>query len=158
MSKKHGVRSSIRWVSVVAVLTAGPSLGAACDESRDRPTGLNVDVPPTSIVVRAPQPSDLLFVDSSAVITLRAEGLLQAVEFTAVSVSPIIDTIGQGRREFDPPLEFTEEQFTFLVPTLISGSTVQIVGVAENIIGQRTASAPVSVTVVDCDIEPFRCE
>lgn len=155
--REYGVRPSVLRNAAVAVLAASLSLGTACEESRDRPTGLNVDVPPTSVVVRAPQTNDVLFVDSSAVITLAAAGLLQAVEFTAVSVSPTIDTIAQGRREYAPPVEFIEEEFTIRIPSLISGTTVQILGVAENLLGQRTASAPVTVTVVDCDIEPFRC-
>lgn len=158
MSAMSGSAASTPARIILALLAAGLALGATCDESRERPTGLGTTVPPTTVAVLAPQSNAVLFADSSAVTQVRAEGLLQAVEFIAVSVNPIIDTIAQGRREYDPPIEFVEQEFSFTVPSLISGSSVEIRAIAENLIGQRTSSSSIPVTVVDCDVEPFRCQ
>ncbi len=149
----------LRFAQLLATLVAaGLSLGAGCDDSRERPTGLNISVPPTQVSVRSPQPGDVLFIDSTAVIVLEAEGLLQAVEFILLSVSPSIDTVATGRQEYQPPVEFVDQEFSVVLPLLVSGSTLEIHGLAENLIGERTFSAPVTVTAVDCDIEPFRCQ
>ncbi len=140
------------------VIAASFSLGAGCDDSRERPTGLDIPVPPTEVSVRSPLSNAVLFSDSSAVIEIEALGLIQAVEFIMISVNPVVDTVATGRRVYEPPEEFVQEQFVVQLPTLISGSSVQIRGFAENLIGQRTEAEIVPVTVVDCDIEPFRCQ
>jgi hypothetical protein len=149
----------LRFVYLLAMLmAAGLSLGAGCEDSRERPTGLNISVPPTQVSVQSPQANDVLFIDSTVVIVIDAEGLIQAAEFVLLSVSPVIDTVATGRQEYQPPVEFVDQEFSVVIPTLVSGSTLQIHGLAENLIGERTFSAPVTVTAVDCDIEPFRCQ
>ncbi len=133
------------------------SLGVSCDEARERPTGLNIDVPESQIRVLEPSPSAVLFTDSLTAVSIEATGLLQAVEFVAVSTAPLLDTLARERRDYDTPVEFTEERFVFLMPSLISGSSVEIHGIAEDLLGSRRRSAPVEVTVIDCEVEPGRC-
>lgn len=144
--------------SKALLLAAAVGLGvAACEKSRERPTGLNVPVPATQVRVVKPENREFLFSDSSAVIEVEAIGLLQAVGFHIIRSTPVIDTLVSGRREFTPPVEIAEEQFIVRLPALVSGTTLEIRAVAENLIGERAVSAPVSVSVINCDSEPFRC-
>ncbi|NIR44686.1 MAG: hypothetical protein GWN99_10310 [Gemmatimonadetes bacterium] len=145
------------FASVATLGVALLSLGASCDEARERPTGLNVDIPDSEVRVLEPSPDAVLFADSLVSVSVEATGLLQAVEFVALSTAPVLDTLARERRDYDPPVEFTEEQFVFLMPRLISGSSVQIWAIAEDLLGSRRRSAPVGVTVVDCGVEPARC-
>ena len=151
-------RLALKKMVACALIAAGFSLGARCDESRERPTGLNIPVPPTEVTVRSPQPNAVLFADSSAVIEIEALGLIQAVGFIVMSVNPIIDTVATRRRDFEPPVEVVDEQFVIQLPTLVSGTSLEIRAFAENLIGQRTSSETVGVFLVDCDVEPFRCQ
>lgn len=146
------------WLPIVAIPGfVFVALGASCDEARDRPTGLNVDVPESQVRVLEPSSNATLFTDSLTTVSVEAIGLLQAVEFVAVSTAPVLDTLAVDRREYEPPIEFTEAQFVFTMPSLVSGSSVEIRGIAEDLLGARRTSSPVKVTIVDCDVEPSRC-
>ena len=145
----------LRAIPLVLVLLGGIAL-AACDASRDRPTGLSGPPPVTSVIVLAPEHEAAVKADSAAFIVIQATGMVTAVEFVLTwTVSSA--TIDAQRVEFDVAQEEVEETFEVRIPALETGSYLRIQGVAEDFIGQRHLSQPVVVVVVDCEMSPLAC-
>jgi hypothetical protein len=149
------LRKELLHLTLVAS-ALGASAVAACDSSRDRPTGLGRPVPPTTVAVVQPASEELMPVDSTRTILVEADGLLVAVELYVTRRS-IADTIVRERRDFATEQSTVEEAFDFLVPRLLTGTHLEISAVAEDIIGQRYRSEPVFVQVIDCDQFPLAC-
>jgi len=129
---------------------------AACDASRDRPTGLSTPPPPTNVSVVAPEHETTVKADSSDFVVVRASGLITAVEFVLTGVAAS-DTLAWQRVEFGEPQEEVEEAFEVKIPRLETGSHLQIWGVAEDVIGKRHVSRVVVVIVIDCEVFPIAC-
>jgi hypothetical protein len=129
----------------------------ACQGSRDRPTGLDGEIPETTVLIVSPANDTQLPSDSVSTVALEASGLLQAVEVLVIRRAPVVDTIFNDRMEFEGPRSFVEEAFTVTLPSLVTGTPIEIRGVAENVLGARRFSKPVFVTAVECDIFPVTC-
>lgn len=132
------------------------SLGA-CDTARERPTSPAPPVPATIINVIAPQPQQLVPLDSTAFVVVQAQGLLQAVE-VVLTAHTLPDTLGFERRAFETPQETVELTFSFLIPDrVLSGTQVRVQAVAEDLAGSRHLSEPVVVVAIDCDLFVIAC-
>ena len=129
---------------------------AACDASRDRPTGLTAPAPPTSVSVLRPEHEAAVKADSADFVVVQASGLITALEFVLTGVASS-DTLAWQRVEFEEPQEAVEEAFEVRIPRLETGSHLQIRGVAEDVVGQRHVSRVVVVIVIDCEVFPIAC-
>ena len=127
-----------------------------CDASRDRPTGLTGPPPATNVSVLAPEHQTSVKADSAAFIVVEATGLITAVECVLTGAASS-DTLAWKRMEFAEPQETVQEVFEVRIPGLETGSHLQILGVAEDLVGQRHVSRPVVVMVIDCEVFPIAC-
>jgi hypothetical protein len=129
---------------------------AACDASRDRPTGLSAPPPATNVSVLAPEHETSVKADSADFVVVQATGMITAVEFVITGAASS-DTLAWQRVEFVEPQEAVQEAFEVRIPRLETGSHLQIRGVAEDLVGQRHVSRTVVVIVIDCEVFPIAC-
>lgn len=141
---------------------AAPALAAvlfwavACSVDRDRPTGLELNVPQTEVEVAEPQDDQLVPADSVIDVLVRARGLLQAVELI-LRRGANRDTLARERRDLTEPEEVVETGFEVRVPDVETGVQLELVGVAENVLGERRDSEPIQVVVIECDEFTVAC-
>ena len=123
---------------------------------RDRPTGLAMGLPETLVRLASPQRDQLVPADSVIPVIVRADGLLQAVEFIMRHESGR-DTLMRDRKDFSDPAESVEVEFEVRIPKVTTGTHLQFIGVAENVLGERRETSPVPVIVIECDIFRSAC-
>ncbi len=140
----------------LSIAAAGLLLLAACDTARDRPTGVSRPLPATTIAVTAPRSQQLVPADSTTIVVVEGQGLIQAVD-VVLTRNTFPDTLAVDRQVFDTPLETFELVFEIRVPKLQTGAQIQVRAVAEDIAGGRHLSEPVVVVVIECDVFPTTC-
>jgi hypothetical protein len=147
---------SPRFIRLLLAVLPGLVL-AACDPSRDRPTGLDEPFA-AAVTVRVTEPvrDAVIPSDSPQVVVVEAQGSVQAVGYTVVLLNST-DTIAQTLREFDETLEIVEVTFGLQVPNLQTGEHLEFRGVAEGAAGRRFLSEPVFAIVIECDLFPQAC-
>lgn len=151
------IRRSRAWPPERSIMVAGLLLLAACETTRDRPTGLSEPLPATTIAVIAPRSQQFVPADSTTIVVVEGEGLIQAVE-VVLTLNTRPDTLAIERREFDTPLETVELVFGIRIPgRLQTGAQVQFQAVAEDITGSRHLSEPVVAVVIECNVFPITC-
>lgn len=143
--------ASIRSVIFVTVLCV------ACVTERDRPSGPEIEVPPTSVSVVDPADDRVVGADSLVSLTIQATGLIQAVAYEANWMSRS-DTTARERRELGSPQMEVRVSFEFRVPAIPNGTNVEVRGVAEDTRGELHRSEPVFLQVIDCDQFPLVCD
>lgn len=150
------IRRSWAWLPERSVVVAGLLLLAACETTRDRPTGLSEPLPATTIAVIAPRSQQFVPADSTTIVVVEGAGLIRAVE-VILTLNTLPDTLELERRDFDTPLETVELVFGIRIPGLQTGAQVQFQAVAEDITGSRHLSEPVVAVVIECNVFPITC-
>ncbi len=127
-----------------------------CDSARQRPSGLDEALPPTTVRLLAPVDGGWVPSDSVASIVVEASGLVTALGYVMTwNLQP--DTLGIARRQFDEPVDSVQLEFRLVVPELNTGIHLEIVGIAEDLLGGRHLSDAAVVTVIECDVFPAVC-
>lgn len=145
-----------RRVGVLGCAVAVVSLNGGCETSRERPTAVAGDLPPTSVAVASPATQAIVPSDSVVQVVVGARGFLQAVEYSLVRLA-VRDTVGWDRQEFTEPQDSVRVVFYATIPSFKTGTQLEIRAVAENVIGERELSEPVYVIVIECDVYPLAC-
>ena len=142
------------WLTLPALIGLGAS---GCDDSRERPTGVEeFGLPTVTVSVTEPVRESVLPSDSTSLVVIEAIGEVRAVEYFVKVVSQP-DTIARARREFQETLVSVEVVFGFRIPALPTGTALEVRGVAEDAQAVRHLSEPVFVTVIECDLFPQAC-
>ncbi len=128
-----------------------------CNAERQRPTGLASSVPETQVEIAAPPADGIVPRDSTTIVLVRASGLLQGVGFAILGIAQR-DTLVRGFEELEEPMEVAEVAFEVEVPAFPTGTNLELRGIAENVIGERTFSESVFVVVIDCTRFVFACQ
>ena len=149
------VRQLCNLTPVSSVLTA--LIIAACSVDRDRPTGVPDVIPSTEVVVSAPETDDLVPADSLVTVEVVATGLLQSVGFVLLTRAQG-DTLDQGLEPLDEPLEAVRVVFETQIPNLPTGTILALIGLADDVAGDRTFSEPVFVQVIQCTVFVIACQ
>lgn len=139
------------FLAVLAVSFAG-----ACDSPRDRPTGLPTALPSTSVQVVEPANDQVWPSDSLTYVVVEAEGSIQAIELLVKRAS-LPDTLLSKLTRFDALQPAVRLEIEFDVPPLLTGVYLEIRAVAVDAIGERHASSPVVVRIIECDVYPIAC-
>lgn len=127
-----------------------------CSVDRDRPTGLELNVPETRVEVTRPETEDLVPADSIVPVLVRASGLIQAVELV-MRRGATRDTILRERQVLDEAQDLVETVFEIQIPGLETGAQLELLGTAENVLGERRDSPVVIVIVIDCEVFSVAC-
>ncbi len=130
---------------------------AACSVDRDRPTGVPSVIPSTEVVLSAPETNDLVPADSLVTVEVVATGLLQSVGFVLLTRARG-DTLDQGLEPLDEPLEAVRVVFETRIPNLPTGTTLELIGLADDVAGDRTFSDPVFVQIIECTMFLIACQ
>lgn len=104
-----------------------------------------------------PETDDLVPADSLVTVEVVATGLLQSVGFVLLTRARG-DTLDQALEQLDQPLEAVRVVFETQIPNFPTGTTLELVGLADNVEGDRTLSDPVFVQVIECSPLVIACK
>lgn len=105
----------------------------------------------------APETNDLVPADSLVTVEVVATGLLQSVGFVLLTRARG-DTLDQGLEHLSEPLEAVRVVFETRIPNLPTGTTLELIGLADDVAGDRTFSEPVFVQVIQCTVFVIACQ
>jgi len=141
----------LAWLTLV-----GLWVYAGCDPARERPMAPALLLEPTTVTVVEPETGALAPANAKQSVVILATGRVTAVE-VLINRSAVSDILGRQRQEFREPQEEVEVEFTVRIPDMLTGTHLEIRGVAEDSDGQQHISIPVTVLVIECDIFEIAC-